>query len=153
MAAKPSRSHWPTVSPRDKMCPTLTCTWSHAERGTGSGGERPVNSRIERRWTPSPLNSGLLWASLNGSAEQDAFCKTTRTRRRRRTRRRLLSSFELRRRVVPVRVVRQVEDLGAELQRVAVADQEVLEERDVPLVLVRAVHAVALGVAERAGRR
>ena len=72
MAAKPSRSHWPTVSPRDKMCPTLTCTWSHDERGTDSGGERPVNSRIERRWTPSPLNSGLLWASLNRLAEQES---------------------------------------------------------------------------------
>ena len=49
-------SHWPTVSPRDKMCPTLTCIWSHDERGTVSVGERPVSSKTERHWTPSPLN-------------------------------------------------------------------------------------------------
>jgi hypothetical protein len=72
MGAKPSRSHWPTVSPRDKMCPTLTCTWSHDERATGSVGERPVSSRTERRWTPSPLNSGRLWASLYGLAKQES---------------------------------------------------------------------------------
>src|SRR5262249_39930132 len=69
MGAKPSRSHWPTVRPPDKMCPILTCMWSPDERGMGSVGERPVSLRGERRWTPSPLTSRPLWLSLHGLVE------------------------------------------------------------------------------------
>ena len=72
MGARPSRSHWPTVPPRDKRCLTRTCIWSHDELGTASRGERPVCSKTEKHWTPLPLNSGRLWASLQGLAEPEA---------------------------------------------------------------------------------
>lgn len=81
MGAKPSRSRWPTALPRDKMCPTLTCTWSHDERGTGSVGERPVSFRIEKHWTLLPLNSGRPWASLQGLAKTRAGPDTLTTTR------------------------------------------------------------------------
>jgi hypothetical protein len=79
MAAKPSRSHWPTVSPRAKMCPTLIYTWSRGERVTGSVGEWPVSSRIEKRWTPSPLNSGRLWPCLYELPKQESDADTFTT--------------------------------------------------------------------------
>ena len=58
MGAKPSRSHWPTVSPAGQDVPhTLTCTWSHGERGTGSVGERPVS--FQERETLDAIASQL----------------------------------------------------------------------------------------------
>src|SRR5688500_18643503 len=57
-------------------------------------------------------------------------------------------------RVAEIRVVREVENLRPELQPLRPAQREVLEQRDVPLLLPRIVEQIAWGVAERArGRR
>ena len=53
---------------------------------------------------------------------------------------------------VPVRVVDEVENLRAELRGLRSADVDVLEERDVPLILARVVDLVPRPGAERARR-
>ena len=50
-------------------------------------------------------------------------------------------------------MVREVEELGAELQPARAAEDEILEQRDVPLRLARVVQDIAAGGAERARRR
>src|SRR5687767_14282370 len=50
-------------------------------------------------------------------------------------------------------MVREVEELRPELQLAHATQREVLEERDVPLLLSRVVELVARRVAERAGCR
>src|SRR5207248_2564252 len=52
-----------------------------------------------------------------------------------------------------VRMVQEIEDLGPELQLPRSAQAEVLEDRDVPLLLAGVVDQVARRVAERARRR
>mgnify|MGYP003694748549 CR=1 FL=1 len=53
------------------------------------------------------------------------------------------------RRVVQVRMVREVEDLRPELERFRIHRHcDVLEQRDVPLILARAVDVVARSVAD-----
>src|SRR4249920_1490799 len=54
--------------------------------------------------------------------------------------------------VVQVRMVREVEDLRPELEVSGSTGIDVLEQRDVPLILARAVDVVARSVAIRAGR-
>src|SRR5688500_6707390 len=57
-------------------------------------------------------------------------------------------------RVAEIRVVREVENLRPELQLLRTAQREVLEQRDVPLLLPRIVEQIARGGAERSrGRR
>jgi len=41
-----------------------TCTWSHDEQAMGSVGAQAVSFKTLRHWTPSPLDSGRLLASL-----------------------------------------------------------------------------------------
>src|SRR5882762_946676 len=55
--------------------------------------------------------------------------------------------------VVPVGTIDKVEDLRAELQPLRAVELEVLEERDVPLLLGGVVPCVPRRVAEGAGRR
>src|SRR5713101_4828954 len=53
---------------------------------------------------------------------------------------------------VPVRVIREVADLRAELDAVIRVQAHVLEQRDVPLILPRIVDPESRRVAEGAGR-
>ena len=56
-------------------------------------------------------------------------------------------------RVAQIRMVREIENLRTELQPLGAAHREVLEERDVPLLLSWIVEEIAFGVAEGSRRR